>query len=363
MGLELVLLKVLLLWHFHLAGGLRPQAFTKVKCQDSCGGITVPFPFGIGGEGCFLNEWYEIICEGNGTIPRLKRINAEVIKISLPYTPDSGSMFADRSGTIEVNLPIVYSNWTCALDSNRASMVAPNLHGSPFVYSARENVFFAVGSSNLLAVIKNTGPVLAGCSFGCIRQCFSYSGNCSGYGGCCETGISSLVLQEFGVDFLKEGKLISNGGGECGYGFLANESWLRPKLPDLQALIKDGHVPGVLHWGIPHNSSVGVQLSKSCTKKCMKRTLSGLPYPPYEFYCRPGYFSNPYIMDGCRDIDECEDLHLNDCTDICENAPGTYHCKEAGRMVKFVMRGIGAGLGSIVSLLLVWRFYKTMKKK
>ncbi|CAL5012203.1 unnamed protein product [Urochloa decumbens] len=45
----------------------------------------------------------------------------------------------------------------------------------------------------------------------------------------------------------------------------------------------------------------------------------------YVCKCDPGYLGNPYLTDGCQDIDECtlEDKCYGDCT----NLPGTYLCQ------------------------------------
>ncbi|XXG50330.1 hypothetical protein AAC387_Pa02g4363 [Persea americana] len=43
--------------------------------------------------------------------------------------------------------------------------------------------------------------------------------------------------------------------------------------------------------------------------------------------CSPGYRGNPYIHEGCKDIDECKDKKTHNCKQMCINMPGDYHCK------------------------------------
>lgn len=48
----------------------------KFKCQCTASHINradLAFPFGIGDNGHFLNEWYENFCQQKMAIPRLKK--------------------------------------------------------------------------------------------------------------------------------------------------------------------------------------------------------------------------------------------------------------------------------------------------
>ncbi|XP_043720852.1 wall-associated receptor kinase-like 1 [Telopea speciosissima] len=59
--------------------------------------------------------------------------------------------------------------------------------------------------------------------------------------------------------------------------------------------------------------------------------LDGQPLllnPSSYCYCDLGYQGNPYLSDGCQDINECEHDADNNCsyTAICTNLPGSYSC-------------------------------------
>ncbi|KAH6835266.1 hypothetical protein C2S53_012430 [Perilla frutescens var. hirtella] len=44
----------------------------------------------------------------------------------------------------------------------------------------------------------------------------------------------------------------------------------------------------------------------------------------YICHCLPGYKGNPYLLDGCQDIDEC--AVSNPCQGVCINLPGSFKC-------------------------------------
>ncbi|PIN08854.1 Serine/threonine protein kinase [Handroanthus impetiginosus] len=61
---------------------------------------------------------------------------------------------------------------------------------------------------------------------------------------------------------------------------------------------------------------------KSVNSKCYKPD-NGYGY---RCSCLEGYQGNPYLIDGCQDVNECEDPHLNICEKRCVNTIGDFHC-------------------------------------
>ncbi|KAM3317438.1 hypothetical protein ACQJBY_035234 [Aegilops geniculata] len=98
----------------------------------------------------------------------------------------------------------------------------------------------------------------------------------------------------------------------------------------------------------------------------------------YRCNCSSGFQGNPYVKDGCKDIDEC--AQSNYCNGICENFPGGYHCMGCPRGKEFnllerqcvtstkehnlllgIAIGTGCGLGSILIAVCVFVFTNKWK--
>jgi len=106
----------------------------------------------------------------------------------------------------------------------------------------------------------------------------------------------------------------------------------------------------------------------SAHSQCVNVT-HGTLYLGYRCKCLSGFAGNPYVQDGCTDIDEC--LEPNDCKGVCHNTPGGYSCTscphgevfEPTNMRKCVRAtkrqnlvlgieiGIGIGFGTIIFAL------------
>ncbi|KAK3405777.1 hypothetical protein EUGRSUZ_K02557 [Eucalyptus grandis] len=296
------------------APGATP-GLTRPNCIETCGNITIPFPFGIGKE-CFLDDWYEIVCQQNHTVPILNKIRLRVLHISLP------NLRSDSSSMIKVSLPVIYSNANC---QGNGIIEPVSLEGSNFFFSQRWNVFTLVGCDTNATVTSTKSDGMVFTSTGCRSKCAGtntsirrYSA-CSGWDGCCQTMLP-LNLQAYSVNIKEEG-----GQQGCNYAFPAERSWFsKLNVTGLYDLRLNDTVPVELVWGIQNNTDYSIGLHQSSKNShvlwCYNSSLRSV-----YCYCREGYDGNPYLIGGCQ--------------------------------------GVGAGVGALLLCLFLWRLYKYIQKR
>ncbi|KAF8024866.1 hypothetical protein BT93_F1889 [Corymbia citriodora subsp. variegata] len=85
-------------------------------------------------------------------------------------------------------------------------------------------------------------------------------------------------------------------------------------------------VPIVLNWAIGNKKCEVANKSSNymCTENT--RCIDAENGSGYKCTCLDGFHGNPYLTDGCQDIDECADPNKNQCTGICHNFDGSYNC-------------------------------------
>ena len=273
---------ILILCFTHTLGYARDTIIAQPGCNSTCGGVDIPYPFGMNDPKCYADRGFEIECNNtnvNGVptpTPYLKLINVAVISIDL------------GGGTIDIQNPAY------TLDCRRNQQFI-DLRGSPFVYSQERNKFVALGC-NIIAFLMSNGTKVGACASICddinkdIEDHITKSRNfCSGKY-CCETSLPSY-LSEYNVTTEKLGE--NQLSGQCNYAVIVEENaWASfgPALTDLSNLMIDA----VLEWEIVDST---LKLPANCNNTNV--TSSQQSHSGRRCYCPDGFDGNPYIDGGC----------------------------------------------------------------
>ncbi|KAI3992446.1 hypothetical protein MKX01_022537 [Papaver californicum] len=275
----------------------------KHGCQQKCGNVTIPYPFGIG-NGCSMigDTRYNIICDSSYNPPK-------------PFTVTSGDKLevlniSDVEVRIKNSFTIVYcydhSCKSMANDDYEDAGLYPyiNLKNTPFAVSYTKNNLFGIGC--------DIAGVMRECKSSCeIKETtIKTSCNSNGYV-CCEADIPKGTKRFSGEVYMpSEVENVTTPSNLCDFSLLAEMGQYSFHPQDLT-------MEGFLST---YKNIVGNRiqpyLSRSAAKQCN--------------VCLPGYKGNPYLESGCigyAHVNECEDKNNNPCSEgICTNTIGSYKC-------------------------------------
>ncbi|KAG2711416.1 hypothetical protein I3760_04G076200 [Carya illinoinensis] len=341
------------------------NAFARVSnvinrsCQEDCGNVSIPYPFGIG-NGCYVGDWFEIVCRNDSLQkPFLKTIYLEVLEINIAEC------------TVRVSYPI-FSSCTNVTNSTKNM----KLEKSPFGFSGfyYTNSFVAMGCNNsasMRSIFPDDSVSYGGCNSPCDRAPFTNGSRCNATN-CCQATISS-TLQAFSTTI--EPKNSSNNGygssRECKYAFLVDRNWFETSFTEPKPNMS---VPVVLEWGLDITTFYSLPIKKNSTAREYKNsTYSCYPWRMLQKFttmyceCERGYGGNPYLVGGCEDINECVDPEYFNVTCTldtrCENTEGFYRCVTAKNTKLFIIIGVSTSLGVLLLIFCGWGSYKVIKKR
>ncbi|CAM8935815.1 unnamed protein product [Rhodiola kirilowii] len=314
---EFCVLLVLVVVHQKNFSGSRSSASAQVLhqgCLPKCGNIEIPYPFGSTSD-CYLNSDFFVNCTKNASgSPQLlfRDSDVEVTNIS-------------RNGVITI---LTYIGRDCynqdGSPNNKESNTAMATLDPTLTFSNTQNKFIAIGCDTI--AMLSTKDATMGCSSRCgnhTLQNIIYDGSCSGLG-CCQTTIpANIRVIDVSVTSVNNHTGIWDYN-PCSYTFLAANDYFIFSKGDLHNQKNRSMVPTVLDWAI------GNSKCKSTEKiACGKNTecVDSSNAPGYLCNCLNGYEGNPYMPEGCSDINECAQLEPSCGSDnICTNTVGGYLC-------------------------------------
>ncbi|XP_042482395.1 wall-associated receptor kinase 5-like [Macadamia integrifolia] len=297
-----------------------PPPLALPGCDDKCGNVAVPYPFGIK-DGCFRDPDFNISCSNS---------NSSSIKA---YQKGGGG--GGRNEVLEISLSkaqvIVdggYSNNTryCSRSTDEYIIGKYDLNqSSSFTWSSDSNLFTAIGC-NIAAYIRY-GDFMSACVTLCDSLPLNMTkGACYGIG-CCQTTIpKGLKTLNITVGSIGNGSAGNWKFSACNFAFLTDQKLFSYELSNLSAQLYESSFPVVLDWAIGNQTceeAVHDKKSYACGSNsyCFNSTNG----PGYLCNCTDGFEGNPYI--GCQDINECEiGDNLCDGRGKCNNMIGSYNC-------------------------------------
>ncbi|KAL4572370.1 hypothetical protein LXL04_019143 [Taraxacum kok-saghyz] len=345
----------------------------KPGCQNQCGNLTIPYPFGVG-PGCFLSRWFEITCNTTFNPPKPFIGGLSVIEITdstFRVANEVASRCYDQFGNITEDDPVTTNiGWT-----------------SPFTFS-QQNQFTLIGCND---VAMFQGPPQVNFTSGCIALCTQpdqvSKGSCDGVG-CCQISIpKGIKYYAISLSGRPSKQMNIWSFNPCAYSFMSERDRFTFHGvsdfmdPNFKTRTK-ATVPMLVDWVIGNLSCSEARNSGVLTCQANSYCIDSDPgVPGYRCSCNQGYQGQPYLDPGCHDINECEDPNTNLCEGICTNTAGGYSCScphgytgdgfSNGRgcvvessqfpVIKF---SLGMGLGFLAILVgITWLYFGVKKKK
>ncbi|CAL5384749.1 unnamed protein product [Camellia sinensis] len=296
-----------------LVAAFAAAAQTLPGCEDQCGNISIPYPFGTT-EGCRIADDFLVACNNTHYNPP---------KLYLDTT-ESNIEITDIFLSGELRILALIGHDCFGEGGVHETYSDPWITLPKFPFSNTRNKFTAVGCDTK-AVIGSLGRTYA---TGCLSVCSTIdnviNGSCSGIG-CCQTSIPKGVKNfEISIGSYNNHSSVWNFN-PCSYVFVAEETAYNFSSLDLKDIQGRKKVPAVLDWAVGNQTCA--EARKNLTSFACKDNSDCEDFdngPGYRCKCSKGYEGNPYIPNGCQDIDEC--AISSPCNMTCLNLPGTYNC-------------------------------------
>jgi len=319
-------------------GAGKYNRLAKPGCQDKCGNISIPYPFGIGHD-CFLNQDFEVNCNSDVAVLNTTYMDWD-IRVQVPLLEINVTLGEAR---VQNNISQMcnITDWSPDVDSFLP--VRPS-----FMVSRTKNIFTAIGCSTIALIMgdirthneenkedgrdSRTFYSVSACGLFCIDDSTYNSTDCSGRG-CCQSAIPGN-MRSFFPGFLNNTYVNAtavHNFSPCSYAFIAEVDWfkfnplyVRPHI--FEKLYGHGaRAPLILNWVVGNATCDAAAKMPACA--AANSVCVDVPSRRgYRCNCSKGYEGNPYLTGGCKDINECDSPWLYPCRGKCKNTLGNYMC-------------------------------------
>ncbi|XP_057246986.1 wall-associated receptor kinase-like 2 [Beta vulgaris subsp. vulgaris] len=338
----------------------------KPGCEDRCGNVSIPYPFGIG-PNCYHNPWFDVECwlESDGFLMKwTTELDFIISGSQINWDPVKGER------TFVTTNPCHGFCISRESDDTSHLMEKPsyNLTGSPFLFSRKRNVLLVSGCGGGVLLRNKNMQTVAGCAAVCINR--SAPGKeCYGVG-CCQTTFS-YSIDYYDFEFVNMALARPTNdlsySSPCTYAVLVDSTWIINKSKDINFSNYDNEICGqgeanvVLEWTV---TDLPIQSPSYANSSCVYKTASVDDAGGYICRCREEFFEgNPYLPYGCQVVSECEDC-VQECISLGNH---TFGCPQKAEKVNTtsIALGLGLGISFVVFLVLfgVYWLYHMLKRR
>ncbi|GKV49695.1 hypothetical protein SLEP1_g56431 [Rubroshorea leprosula] len=251
------------------------------NCPQTCGNVSVPFPFGFGRPECAKNSSFLLECNQSSS---LLYGNITINNISL------------QDGTITglINAVAYYCyNQSGRYFGNFQQHI--RLDRWPLIISPTYNKFIGLGCQMMAKISGGEGTI----GSACLSLCHDHTdirddGSCSGFG-CCQTSIPKH-LDQVNISVGGSGNRSIRKFSPCSYAFVVENSFNISKIDFLgYRETVPLQLPVVFEWVIGDHQ--GCQDCCGLNTECSYSDTGG----GFRCLCKPGFTGNPYLPLGCQE--------------------------------------------------------------
>jgi len=277
---------LLLLWPVEAA---RPDV--KPDCQEKCGNVSVPYPFGIGERSCAMNKHFFLNCSSNDELWFGR--NMPVHNIS------------QLEGTVTLGIDAAFKCYNKAGIQTESFPQSMTLGSGPFMFSHLRNIFTAIGCDTFARVSNYEFTYGAACLSLCTKyENMSDENPCSG-SGCCQSSIpKGLKSLDISLSSVYNYTNVSDFN-LCGFAFLVDKNSLKISDWPLFREPKYGNdayaTDVVIEWVVKNETC---EQAKANPSAYACGANANCTYPEsgqgYRCLCNEGFEGNPYLQEGCQ---------------------------------------------------------------